>query len=90
MESRQLRGISLELIEPTVLDTELGAIPIHECSEGCGQALSQVECTPSCPHLDCEDREIHSSAGKYWCPLVQIVERRFAHHQEVGLVEAEA
>lgn len=89
MEGRQLREEYLLLDNPTVIDTELGLMCVHECPDGCGQALSQVECTDGCPHTDCEDRQIHKSAGKCWCPLLQIVERRVPHHQEIALIADE-
>lgn len=74
-------------MNPEVIDTELGVMCVHECPEGCGLALSQVKCTDSCPHTECEDRKVHFSANDYWCPLLQIVERRFPHHQEVGIID---
>lgn len=88
MDIRQLREVSLELLDAEVLDTELGAMAVHTCPE-CGNALSKVECSPSCPH-ECEDREVHKSGDRYWCPLYQVVERKWAEHQEVGLAEVEA
>lgn len=88
MDNRQLQEISLELLDPEVLDTELGAMAVHTCPE-CGNALSKVECSPSCPH-ECEDREVHKSGDTYWCPLYQIVERKWAEHQEAEVIKAEA
>jgi len=90
MDIRQLQEVSLELLDPEVLDTELGAMVVHTCPE-CGNALSKVECSASCPYFsDCEDREVHKSGEIFWCPLYQIVERKWAEHQEVGLAEVEA
>ena len=90
MDNRQLQEISLELLDPEVLDTELGAMAVHTCPE-CENALSKVQCSASCPYFrECEDREVHKSGGTYWCPLYQFLERKWAKHQEVGLVEAEA
>ena len=89
MELRQLREECMAQENPTVIDTELGLMCVHDCPDNCGQVLSQVECTASCPHTDCEDRQLHFSAGRFWCPLLQIVERRFPYHQEVGLIHDE-
>ena len=72
MDERQLRGV---LIDPSVIETELGVISVHICPCGCGLALSQTECSPGCPYTDCEDRELHGSDGVYWCPLLQVLER---------------
>jgi len=44
MDIRQLQEVSLELLDPEVLDTELGAMAVHTCPE-CGNALSMVECS---------------------------------------------
>lgn len=73
MDDRQLRDECLEnpLIDPCY-DDMVGTI--HTCPE-CGMSLSVVECCPSCPHYeDCEDRELHVSAGTAWCPVYQIIE----------------